>query len=52
MPLSHQELLQSLMSARSRISAAAWVVVHDAHVAEDIFQNVAPKALTSGAWAS
>ena len=34
------------MTWRSRISAAAWVVVQDAHAAEDIFQNVALKALT------
>jgi len=34
------------MKSRDRIAAAAWVVVRDAHAAEDIFQNVALKALT------
>ena len=34
------------MKSRTRISAAAWLVVHDTHAAEDIFQNVALKALT------
>ncbi|MDA1275703.1 MAG: sigma-70 family RNA polymerase sigma factor [Verrucomicrobia bacterium] len=46
MTLSEQEILQTLMKGRTRISAAAWVVVHDAHAAEDIFQNVALKAMT------
>ena len=34
------------MRSRDRIAAAAWVVVRDVHAAEDIFQNVAVKALT------
>ncbi|MFN9718647.1 MAG: RNA polymerase sigma factor, partial [Planctomycetota bacterium] len=46
MALSEKWILQTLMKWRSRISAAAWVVVRDAHVAEDIFQTVALKALT------
>ena len=33
------------MGQRDRVSAAAWLVVGDAHAAEDIFQNVALKAL-------
>ena len=33
------------MGQRDRISAAAWLVVRDAHIAEDIFQNVALKAM-------
>ena len=44
--LNEQEILQSLMKWRTRVSAAAWVVVQDAHAAEDIFQNVALKAMT------
>jgi RNA polymerase sigma-70 factor (ECF subfamily) len=44
--LSEPEILQTLMTWRTRVSAAAWVVVHDAHAAEDIFQNVALKAMT------
>ena len=43
--LSEQGILQRLMSQRDRISAAAWLVVRDALIAEDIFQNVALKAL-------
>lgn len=34
------------MKSRERIAAATWLVVKDAHVAEDIFQNVVIKALT------
>ena len=46
MTLTEHDILQTLMKARTRISAAAWVVVRDAHAAEDIFQNVALKAMT------
>jgi RNA polymerase sigma-70 factor, ECF subfamily len=46
MTLSEPEVLQALMHARVRLSAAAWLVVRDTHTAEDIFQNVAVKALT------
>ena len=34
------------MKSRDRIAAAAWVVVRDAQTAEDVFQNVALKAIT------
>ncbi len=44
--LSEQQILQFLMQSRTRVSAAAWLVVRDAHAAEDIFQNVALKAMT------
>jgi RNA polymerase sigma factor (sigma-70 family) len=46
MTISEQEILRTLMKSRDRIAAAAWVVVRDAHTAEDIFQNVALKAMT------
>ncbi len=46
MNLTEQDILQTLMKWRTRMSAAAWVVVRDAHAAEDIFQNVALKAMT------
>lgn len=36
-------------AARTRISAAAWLVVRDTHAAEDMFQNVALKAMTGRA---
>ena len=38
--------MQLLFAARMRLHAATWVVVRDAQAAEDIFQNVALKALT------
>ena len=46
MTLSDENILRILMKARPRIAAAAWVVVRDTHAAEDIFQNVALKAVT------
>ncbi len=46
MTFSEQDILRTLMKSRDRIAAAAWVVVRDAHAAEDIFQNVALKAFT------
>ena len=46
MKISEQEILRTLMKSRDRIAAAAWVVVRDAHAAEDIFQDVVLKALT------
>ena len=46
MAISEQEILRMLMKSRDRIAAAAWVVVRDAHAAEDVFQDVVLKALT------
>ena len=46
MTISEQDILRTLMKSRDRIAAAAWIVVRDTHAAEDIFQNVALKALT------
>lgn len=46
MAITEQDTLRLLMKARDRVSAAAWVIVRDAQVAEDIFQNVALKAMT------
>lgn len=46
MNLNEHDILQTLMKWRTRLLAAAWVVVRDAHAAEDIFQNVALKAMT------
>lgn len=48
MPLAEADILQALMQARPRLSAAVWLVVRDTHAAEDIFQNVAVKAMTGG----
>ncbi|TLD68388.1 sigma-70 family RNA polymerase sigma factor [Phragmitibacter flavus] len=46
MPLDPETILRHLYAARHRLSAAAWLVVRDAHAAEDIFQNVALKSVT------
>ena len=46
MLLTEQIVLQTLMQWRTRISAAAWVVVRNTHASEDIFQNVVVKAMT------
>jgi RNA polymerase sigma-70 factor (ECF subfamily) len=48
MPLDHETIVRTLFAARARISAAVWLVVRHAQAAEDIFQNVAVKALTKG----
>ncbi|MEM7314995.1 MAG: sigma-70 family RNA polymerase sigma factor [Planctomycetota bacterium] len=46
MPLSTEDILGTLMKSRDRISAAVWLIVHDTQTAEDIFQNVALKAIS------
>ncbi|MFO0914464.1 MAG: sigma-70 family RNA polymerase sigma factor [Pirellulales bacterium] len=46
MSLSESTVIQTLMQRRAQVSAAAWLVVRDAHAAEDIFQNVVLKAMT------
>jgi len=46
MPLDHESILRHLFAARQRLSAAAWLIVRDAHAAEDIFQNIALKSVT------
>ncbi len=46
MKFTEHDILQALMKARTRLSAAAWLVMRDTHAAEDIFQNVALKAMT------
>lgn len=48
MPLAEADILHVLMQARTRLSAAVWLVVRDTHAAEDIFQNVTLKAMTGG----
>lgn len=46
MELSEQDILRVLMRSRDRVAAAAWLVVRDTQAAEDVFQNVAIKAMT------
>jgi RNA polymerase sigma-70 factor (ECF subfamily) len=45
MALTQEEIIRTLLGARSRLVAAAWLVVRDAHVAEDIFQSMTIKAI-------
>jgi RNA polymerase sigma-70 factor (ECF subfamily) len=49
MSLSQEEIVRTLLAARSRISASAWMVARDAQAAEDIFQNLSVKALAGEA---
>lgn len=49
MPLDHETTLRHLFAARQRLSAAVWLIVRDAHAAEDIFQSVALKSVTTHA---
>ncbi|MEZ5431818.1 MAG: sigma-70 family RNA polymerase sigma factor [Verrucomicrobiales bacterium] len=49
MPLSQEDIVRTLLSARPRLSASIWVMLRDSQSAEDIFQNVSVKALTKGA---
>lgn len=49
MMLTEAQILQCLMAARTRLSAAVWLVVRDTHGAEDIFQNVTLKAMAGRA---
>lgn len=46
MNISDKDILRMLMKSRDRIAAATWIIVRDAQTAEDIFQNVAIKAMT------
>ena len=48
MALSQEDVVRTLLAARTRISASAWMVAHDAQAAEDIFQNLSVKALAGG----
>lgn len=49
MTLPQEDIVRALMTERVRISAAIFLIVRDAHVAEDIFQNVTVKALAGKA---
>lgn len=46
MPFDHETILSHLFAARTRLCAAAYAIVRDPQVSEDLFQNVALKALT------
>lgn len=49
MALTQEDIIRTLLAARMRISASAWLIVRDRATAEDIFQNVSVKALAGGA---
>ena len=44
--LEQPQILQHLLTWRTRLSAAAWVIVRDAHAAEDLFQNMVLKCMS------
>lgn len=46
MAFDQEKILSHLFAARTRLCAAAYSVVRDPQIAEDIFQNIALKALT------
>ena len=49
MALGQEEIVRTLLGARTRISASIWMVTRDVQAAEDIFQNVSVKALSEAA---
>ena len=44
-PLPQNEIIRTLLGARARLSAGFFLVLRDAHLAEDVFQEVMVKAL-------
>ena len=48
MSLSQEVIVRTLLGARTRISASAWMITRDVQAAEDIFQNLSVKALAGG----
>jgi RNA polymerase sigma-70 factor, ECF subfamily len=49
MTLTQEDIVRGLMTERTRMSASIYLIVRDAHTAEDIFQNVTVKALAGKA---
>src|SRR4030095_1030327 len=45
MSLSQEVIVRTLLGARTRISASAWMVTRDVQATEAIFQNLSVKAL-------
>jgi RNA polymerase sigma factor (sigma-70 family) len=45
MSLSREQIVRCLLDARSRLSASAWLIVHDAHTTEELFQDAMVKVL-------
>jgi hypothetical protein len=38
--LSNEAIIRTLLDARGRLAASVWLIVREAHVTEDIFQEV------------
>ena len=47
MALNSQQIVQTLLTVRNRLTASVWLIVRDAQTAEDIFQEVSVKALAA-----
>jgi RNA polymerase sigma-70 factor (ECF subfamily) len=43
--LTTEVILRTLLGARPRIAAGLWLLVHDVHLAEDLFQEVVVRAV-------
>ena len=43
--LTQDDLIRTLLSQRTRLTAGVWLVVRDLHIAEDLFQEVMIRAL-------
>jgi RNA polymerase sigma-70 factor (ECF subfamily) len=48
MPLDDPTVISTIMHWRQKLTAAAWLVTHDRHAADDIFQTIVLKAITTG----
>jgi RNA polymerase sigma-70 factor, ECF subfamily len=46
MALSNETIIRTLLDARARIAASVWLIAREAHVTEDIFQEVCVRALS------
>lgn len=44
-PLTQDQIIRSLFAHRARLNAAVWMIVRDAHLAEDVFQELMVKAV-------
>ncbi len=47
MTLVQEKIVRTMMASRLRICSAVWLVTRDHHAAEDVFQNIAVKALAA-----
>ena len=48
MPLDDPTVITTIMQWRQKLTAAAWLVTHDRHASDDIFQTIVLKAITTG----